>query len=100
MIINIKDPNKDDTPPEPSTAEEMIQAIRLAKEENRSCDVVTDLRRAKKFLNSLGYSKQIRPFKEGILLIFEKAQVYVHEHGPAEARALARAEAEARKRAR
>jgi hypothetical protein len=100
MIINVTDPNKEKEPEQPSVAEEMIGAIKLAREEFKSCEVVTDFKRAKKFLMSCGYGKQIRDYKDGIIVQFEKAQIYVHEHGPAEARALAIAEAEARKRAR
>ena len=54
-----KDPNS-----ELSVAEELLEAIRLATQEYKSCEVVTDLRRAEKFLKNCNYP--FKPFREGI----------------------------------
>ena len=80
MIINVTDPNKEETPPPLSIAEELLAAIKLAKEEFKSCEVVIDLRKATKFLTSLSY--KLRPYKDGVLLNFEKANIYIHDFPP------------------
>ena len=77
MLKNISEANNaPDLPPEPTVAEDVLSAIKLAKQEFKSCEVVTDLRRAKKFLKSLRYIW--KPYREGILLSFEKANIYIH----------------------
>jgi hypothetical protein len=63
--------------PEPSVADDILAAIKLAKHEFKSCEVVTDLRKAVKFLKSLGYP--YKPYREGVLLSFEKANIYIHD---------------------
>ena len=63
--------------PEPSVADDILAAIRLAKGEYKSCEVVTDLRRAQRFLKNCGYT--FKPYLKGILLSFEKANIYIHD---------------------
>jgi hypothetical protein len=68
-------------------ADELLQAIKLAKEkEPKSSEVVVDLVKAKKLLKNLGYI--FRDYKKGILLSFPqklkegekpKSQIYVHD---------------------
>ncbi len=69
----------------PTVADEIIAAIQLAKQD-KSCEVVVDLPKAKQLLSNLLY--EFRPFKKGILLDFPqklkqgekpKAQIYVHD---------------------
>jgi hypothetical protein len=66
--------------PEPSVAEELLFAIKLATTEFKSCEVVTDLARAQKFLKNCRYTW--KPYRAGILLSFEKANkkanIYIH----------------------
>jgi hypothetical protein len=77
MLKNVSDANTSPAiPPEPSIAEELLGAIKLATQEFKSCEVVIDLRQATKFLKNCGYSW--RPFQKGILLSFEKANIYIH----------------------
>jgi len=67
----------------PSVMQELLEAIRLAKDEGKNCEVVVDYNLALKALKSLNY--KTFPYKEGVLLQFEnkgkKSQIYVH--GPA-----------------
>ena len=78
MLKNISEANTaPDKGPEPSIAEELISAMRLATQEFKSCEVVTDLRQAQKFLKNCGYPW--KPFQKGILLSFEKANIYIHD---------------------
>lgn len=81
MLTNIHQagpPDPEDRPShEPTTADDIIKAIRLAREEFKSCEVVTNLRKAEKLLLNLGYKPT--PFRKGLLLNFEKANIYVHE---------------------
>ena len=67
-----KEPN-----PEPSVAEELLAAIKLATQEYKSCEVVVNLKAAEKFLKNCRYSW--KPFQKGILLSFEKANIYIHD---------------------
>jgi hypothetical protein len=77
MLKNITEANTaPDAGPEPSVAEELLAAIKLATQEFKSCEVVTDLRLATKFLKSCGFSP--KPFREGILLSFARANIYIH----------------------
>lgn len=78
MLKNVSEANTaPDAEPESSTADDIIQAIKLAKHEFKSCEVVTDLRRAKQFLKNCNYT--FKPYREGILLSFEKANIYIHD---------------------
>ena len=78
MLKNVSEANTEpDPPPEGSTADDILLAIKLAKYEFKSCEVVTSLRKAKKFLKSCGYS--VKTYREGILLSFEKANIYIHD---------------------
>jgi hypothetical protein len=77
MLKNVSEANTaPDAEPEPSVAEDLLTAIKLAKHEYKSCEVVTDLRRAQKFLKNCGYP--FKPYRQGILLSFEKANIYIH----------------------
>jgi hypothetical protein len=64
----------------PSVMQELLEAIRMAKDEGQSCEVVTDYDLALKALKALKYVTH--PYKKGILLQFEnkskKSQIYVH----------------------
>jgi hypothetical protein len=78
MLKNVSEANTaPDAEPEPSTADDIILAIKLAKHEYKSCEVITNLRRAQRFLKNCGYAW--KPYREGILLSFEKANIYIHE---------------------
>lgn len=78
MLKNVSEANTaPDAEPEPSTAEDIIAAIKLAKHEFKSCEVVTSLARAKQFLKNCGYTW--KPYQKGILLSFEKANIYIHD---------------------
>jgi len=79
MLKNISETNTAsgaEPEPEPSVAEDLLGAIRLAAVEFKSCEVVTNLDRAKKFLKNCRYS--YKPYRQGILLSFEKANIYIH----------------------
>ena len=67
-----KEPEK-----EPTIAQELLEAIRLATQEYKSCEVVVNLRAAEKFLKNCRYT--YKPFRKGILLSFEKANIYIHD---------------------
>jgi hypothetical protein len=78
MLKNVSEANTAPDPePEPSTADDIVKAIKLAKGEYRSCEVQTSVRRAKRLLKNLGYTW--KPYQEGILLSFEKAKIYIHD---------------------
>jgi hypothetical protein len=78
MLKNVSEANTaPDSGPEPTVAEDILSAIKLAKGEFKSCEVVTDLRRAKRFLKNCSYTW--KPFRDGILLSFEKANIYIHD---------------------
>lgn len=80
MLKNVSQANTaPDAEPEPSVAEELISAIKLAKHEFKSCEVEVNLRQAQRFLKSLGYD--CKTYREGILLSFEKANIYIHDPG-------------------
>jgi hypothetical protein len=80
MLKNISEPNTAPDPePESSTADDIVKAIKLAKGEFKSCDVLVNLRQAQRFLKNLGYTW--KPYREGILVSFEKANIYIHEPG-------------------
>jgi hypothetical protein len=77
MLKNVSEANPGpESEPEPSVADDLLEAIKLAKQEFKSCEVVTDLRRAEKFLKSLRYT--FKPYRQGILLSFERANIYIH----------------------
>ena len=59
-----------------TVAQELLAAIHTAKIKEQSVEVVTDYPKARKFLTTLGYT--LTPFKEGIVISFPKAKVYVH----------------------
>jgi hypothetical protein len=79
MLKNVSKANLGPEPgsPEPSIAEELLGAIRLATQEYKSCEVVINLKAAEKFLKNCRYSW--KPFRKGILLSFEKANIYIHD---------------------
>jgi hypothetical protein len=79
MLRNISEANtgaEKKSEPQLTVAEELLEAIRLATQEYKSCEVIVDLDRAKKFLKNCHYSW--KPFREGILLSFPKANIYIH----------------------
>jgi len=79
MLKNVSETNTEPAKkpePEPSVAEDLLGAIRLATVEFKSCEVVTHLDRAKKFLRNCRYTW--KPYRAGILLSFEKANIYIH----------------------
>jgi hypothetical protein len=80
MLKNISEANREAgkaADPQLTIADELLTAIRLATQEFKSCEVVTNLAGAQKFLKNCRYT--VKPFRQGILLSFEKANIYIHD---------------------
>jgi hypothetical protein len=81
MLKNFSDanpkPEKGPEKEEPSIAQELLEAIRLATQEYKSFEVILNLQAAEKFLKNCRYT--YKPFRKGILLSFEKANIYIHD---------------------
>ena len=70
-------PGAEPQPEPPSVAQEVLAAIRMAREEERSCEAVVDLRLAAQFLKKLGYP--MAPCQKGFVVRFPRAAIYFHE---------------------